>query len=372
MPKSKEIKTKGKKSNDKSIKAYSGTNEVFRFQWPSTENLGTHLAFKFPENINLLDKQVLMTEKLDGQNVSRVYSVKDKKIIETGSRTRVIENYLFNGEDISFIQKYDENIFELFNKLKNLLPFDYLIVSGELLLETNNFRRVSDINYGNNEKEWRVFGFTVYRYDVGTTQFINEKYAKILVDCGFTIPKIIFKGLCRDGIKYCDNIMDYNMEGVMISALGDDNFNYKYKVGKFDERRTNKIIDEDIVQHLSISNEDLELLKMIENMYNRREVARGKKPKKDKTKIKSIDDRYNLYVSSQLSKISLDIPKIYSDPEFRKQQISEIEEDVYQDILKNNDLDVAISGLDLNREIIKKKVGGSIGTLVGKYKKTIT
>lgn len=162
--------------------------------------------------------------------------------------------------------------------------------------------------------------------------------------------------------------MNFKIEGVMITSLYDKTFNYKYKVGKYDERRFYEIFkSQEDGTPFPISEEDASLIKLIEDMYKKRIYERRKKPKKDKSGMKAVEDRYSVYVSNQFSKINLNIKKIGKNQEFRNQAISEIVDSVIEDIMLNNDGFIDLKGQFHNdhKAIINKLVSKKLSNLIG-------
>lgn len=298
------------------------------YKWPSTDNIGKVLqefvqASEYEKITQLFNEPVLITEKLDGQNLSRVYSPKLQSCIRWASRNQILANPSINGENFSMLEIFDTNIKQLYEATKHIYDpnnnIDEFIIVGELLLQSTNYKAISfnKFNYHNDQIEWRVFGILTVTYDNDqgsrSHYYLNKLMYNQFIEYNFVCPKIFFEGVLRDGIVYMDQIMDMTMEGCVITSFnknGSNNFNYKYKIGYYDDRK-NGTINIDIgtinIDEPAINQNDISIIKMVELMYDR---ARPPKGTKKITKKDIKDDNAEVIesnVNSEFSKRDIDI-----------------------------------------------------------------
>lgn len=329
-------------------------------KWPSTFNIGKviqDLGNDYASITTLFNEPVLITEKLDGQNLSRVYSPNVGKCTRYASRNQILDSNSLNGEDFSILLHYDDNIKNLYEENKHIYgPIDEFIVVGELLLQSTNYKSISynKFDYHNDQIEWRVFGILTVTGDEVTHYYLNKKMYDQFLKYDFQVPKIFFEGILRDGITYMDTIMDMTMEGCVITSLvknGLENFNYKYKIGYYDDRKNGSIP----INTFLANPIDIPVIKMIELMYDRNRLKNEKKiTKKDIKDNNSEFIESNVY--SELSKRDIDI-KLYAGNK-KKAEREELVNDIANTIQKE---------ILVDRNKLVKSINAAIGLKIKNF-----
>jgi hypothetical protein len=304
-------------------------------KWPSTDNFGSYLNYIYPDT-SILNEQVLITEKIDGSNLSRIYDYENSVFTGFASRNQILNVEVFNGASLEPLKKYDESILKLIQEIKNGRDFSNV---GKIIVVGEYFG-----------KEWFVFGLLMVNQNgVKEHRYLDMELYELFTKCGFKLPKLFFTGILRNGLTQVKQEMNDQMEGVVITNFSfERQFNYKFKVGLFDERPSEKA---KILDGKDFSNEDLASVKIVEEMY----FSSKKQEKKQKKNVTC----YDLVISSEISKRDIDPVALYQD----KKQVG---------ILKNSIVDAIIesdlSNLDSKeKENLGKQVSQKLGKIIGNY-----
>lgn len=324
-----------------------------QYKWPSTDNFGSALNDLYPD-LSILDSQVIFTEKLDGQNLSRTFDVNSNSFIGFSSRNQVLAEDTLNGKKLDRIKRYDQPILNLIPNF-DLANVEQFIVVGEYLPaqidhKGGNITGVNLINYGTVEDDWVVFGLLFVNTEGNKThRYLDKELYNLFVECGFRVPQILFEGILRDGILNSSSYMNQTIEGVVITSYSSDTqFNYKFKVGIYDERPRKSAL---IVDGKDFNDSDKQVVKYVEDMYFSTKVERKKKKKVDTTVS------YAVSIASELSKRNINPEELAKDHKNIKPLASSIVEAINLEL----ELD------DLDKEVLSKQVSRAIGKIIGSF-----
>lgn len=335
------------------------SNMANQFKWPSTTNLGSVINELYP-NLNILDSHVIFTEKLDGQNLSRTFDMSLGEFTGFSSRNQTLVVDIINGRSLNDIKnKYDQCIRHLIKKMKiNSLVVSKFIVVGEYIpaQDIKNhevFSNVNLINYKNTIDDWLVFGILLVD-SCGNKKhrYLDKELYNMLVSCGFRVPPILFEGVLRDGILSSSNYMNESIEGVVITSINYSNqFNYKFKVGMYDERPERNAY---IIKGREFCEKDMIVAKYIEDMYfNTKAVAK-------KQSVPSLPN-FDVSISSEISKRDINPEVLTCDTSKVKPLVKSITEVISTELELTNEYD---------QKVLFKQVSKRIGGIISVFKAT--
>lgn len=356
-------------------------------KWPSTENLGSILRdiingkIKCMDIGSFFDSNVIITEKMDGSNVSVGIDTNTRQLLPFYSRKTELKDSSLNGVDISFLENYLEHILAVYDAYmsehgENISKF---FVVGEIHFGDDNKKAVAYNKYNYGPPAWFPFGIiTVTEGGHKESHFLTDDIVRMFVEHGFNCPKIIFRGKLSDGIKEIhDTMMGTNLEGVFITPTTCDSegfrTGFKYKIGIREERPTafiaySKKVSEwsDVERKCIWPNEDIiNVMGLIDEVFLNKKVVSCKKNSKKKIQTDPIADSMiklagsKLVLNSELSKRDIDI-KVFRnlDRDGKKQFMNDIAEAMVNDCMEEQPTYAENEG-------VKKKMMASATRVVG-------
>ena len=369
-------------------------------RWPSIDNLGSSIrelvtgaTVSSPLVQKLLDTEVLITPKYDGQCVGIIWEPSTDTFRLTGRNYELIGKQL-NGQDVSFIEIYQPAVRSISETLlRDELPIcSSITVYGELHLGDQNPTAIcipNGFSYG--ERFWKVFGvsYTLKKFHSSTTE--PAKDAEPVVDDdvkvsvalsrslhelfrvhGFSVMEPLFEGTLRDGLKQIHPMMlRDDLEGVVITSALNSNLHLKYKIGRMDDRPSGLIWPPHPISRWSLAQKELfpsdqlEIFSMLEEVYAKRVVAPKKKYERplieDLTTIHSkIATSFPTFMS-QISKETAFDPQFMTSRDFSREDkiivMNRLGQSIYDDYITTR-LD---AGEQIDLESLHKSILGSVG-----------
>ena len=376
-------------------------------RWPSIDNLGSsirELVTNTSESVvliqKLLDTEVLITPKYDGQCVGIIWEPVSDTFRLTGRNYELIKNRL-NGQDVSFIEIYQSSVRTLSEALlkTDLQKCRSMTIYGELHLGDQNPTAICTPNgFSYGERFWKVYGvsYTMDQSrepvsqlrnsesnqsehgdddDVKVSISLSRSLHELFLAHGFSVMKPLFEGTLRAGLKEIHPMMlRDDLEGVVITSALKPGVNLKYKIGRMDDRPSGLIWPPHPLRQWTQTQRDLfpsdqlEIFAMLEEVYEKR-IALPKK----KYVRPLIEDLLTLH-----SKIATSFPTFMSqisketsfDPQFMTQKnisreekidiMNRLGQSIYDDYV-NTHLGQSEQSEQINLENLKKAIMASVG-----------
>lgn len=371
--------------------------------WPETNNLRLILKNKPLHRLkHLVEQDVIISEKMHGQNISIPYDPINDKFLNFRSRKSILENELLNGQNISFMNKYKPFVKKLWEIWKHemtssnnkIIEFK---VFGELHLGDDNNHSLSYNIFKYGSPSWYAFGI-ILKFSDGKPKiyYLTKDLVELFEKVNLPHPKILFEGNIIDGLeKLNDDMINGKMEGVVITKAKQNNENItgkilKYKIPYFEacplsylgfEKPVKDWTDKELAKKFGECPKLHKMLKLVDNMFLKKfdkEYIKNLKIKRHNTKSKiknsTLDKliksaKSNVSIESELSKI--DLTKYHDEMITNKKLfvsiIKKISASIANDVVEEYKT-ICLTNEELqNLGIIKNKVAGAIFSSVKKY-----